>query len=105
MHQHDEYSHSEIINRCSFGSKHIINAPLSSRTSLQDQVESSTHDSTNQCFYSKEFADEQQHDMIKTFPTMLKLIRGTLVGGVKYSDLYIDSDEYEEITTANSLVS
>ena len=106
MHEHDEYSHSEIINRCSFGSKHIINARLSSQTSLQDQVESSTHDSTNQCFYSKEFAGHhEQDDMIKTFPTMLKLISGTLVGGVKYSDLYIDSDENEEKTSANSLVS
>ena len=106
MHEHDEYSHSEIINRCSFGSKHIINARLSSQTSLQDQVESSTHDSTNQCFYSKEFAGHHEQDeMIKTFPTMLKLISGTLVGGVKYSDLYIDSDENEEITSANSLVS
>lgn len=30
---------------------------------------------------------------------MLKLISGTLVGGVKYSDLYIDSNENEEITS------
>jgi hypothetical protein len=29
---------------------------------------------------------------IQTFPTMLKLISGTLVGGTKYSDIYIDSD-------------
>ena len=26
IHQHDEYSHSEIINQCNFGSEHIINA-------------------------------------------------------------------------------
>jgi hypothetical protein len=104
IHEHDEYSHSEIINRCSFGSTHIINARLSSQTSLQDQVKSSTHDTTIQCFYSKEFADEQ-HDMIKTFSTMLKLISGTLVGGVKYCDLYIDSNKDEEITPANSLLS
>ncbi len=29
MHEHDEYSHSEIINRCNFGSRHLINARLS----------------------------------------------------------------------------
>jgi hypothetical protein len=26
------------------------------------------------------------------FPTMLKLISGTLVGGANYSDIYVDSD-------------
>jgi hypothetical protein len=35
---------------------------------------------------------------------MLKLISGTLVGGVKYSDLYIDSNENEDITSSSSLV-
>ncbi len=29
---------------------------------------------------------------IQTFPTMLKLISGTLVRGANYSDIYIDSD-------------
>jgi len=42
MHQHDEYSHSEIINQCNFGSKHLINARLSSQTCLQHQADSST---------------------------------------------------------------
>ncbi len=40
MHKHDEYSHSEIINRCNFGSKHLINACLSSQTCLQHQADS-----------------------------------------------------------------
>jgi hypothetical protein len=38
---------------------------------------------------------------------MLKLISGTLVGsvsGVKYSDLYIDSDEDEDTSSTSSLV-
>ena len=35
---------------------------------------------------------------------MLKLISGTLVGGVKYSDLYIDSDEEEETSSTESYV-
>ncbi len=43
-------------------------------------------------------------DTIKTFPTMLKLICGTLVGGVKYSDIYINSDEDEETSSANGYV-
>ncbi len=35
---------------------------------------------------------------------MLELIGGTLVGGVKYSDLYIDSDEDEDTSSTNSYV-
>ncbi len=35
---------------------------------------------------------------------MLKLIGGTLVGGVKYSDLYIDSNEDEDKSFTNSYV-
>ncbi len=35
---------------------------------------------------------------------MLKLIGGTLVGGVKYSDLYIDSNEDKDTSSANSYV-
>ncbi len=88
MHEHDEYSLSEIINRWNFGSTHLINARLSSQTCLQHQADSSTHDATPQCLNSKDFdSDHGTEDTIKTFPTMLKLISGTLVGGVKYSDL------------------
>ncbi len=35
---------------------------------------------------------------------MLKLIGGTLVGGVKYSDLYIDSGEDKDYSSTNSHV-
>ena len=35
---------------------------------------------------------------------MLKLISGTLVGGVKYSDLYIDSNKDEDTSSTNSYV-
>jgi hypothetical protein len=35
---------------------------------------------------------------------MLKLISGSLVGGVKYSDLYIDSDKNEYTTSTSSSV-
>jgi hypothetical protein len=35
---------------------------------------------------------------------MLKLIGGILVGGVKYSHLYIDSDEDEDTSSTNSYV-
>ena len=105
MHEHDEYSHSEIINRCNFGSRHLINARLSSQTCLQHQADSSAHDATIQCLHSKDIdGDHGSEETIKTFPTMLKLISGTLVGGVNYSDLYIDSDEDEDTSSTSSLV-
>lgn len=105
MHEHNEYSHSEIIHRCNFGPKHIINARLSSQESLQLQVESSTHDPMKQCFNNDFLVDNhEQEDMIKSFPTMLKLISGTLVGGVKYSDLHLDSDEIDDISCTSTFV-
>ncbi len=35
---------------------------------------------------------------------MLKLISGTLVGGIKYSDLYSDSNEDKDTSSTNSYV-
>jgi hypothetical protein len=52
MHKHEEYSHSEIIHQCNFGSKHLFNACLSSETSLQYQAETYPHDATPQCLNS-----------------------------------------------------
>ncbi len=49
-------------------------------------------------------SDHGTEDTIKTFPTMLKLIGRTLVGGVKYSDLCIESDEDEDTSSTSSYV-
>ena len=103
MHQHDEYSHSEIINQCNFGSKHLINARLSSQTCLPNQADSSTQNSIPQCLNSNDFdSDHGTEETIKTFPTMLKLVGGTLVGSVNYSDLYNDSDDLEDTSSTRS---
>ena len=100
MHEHDEYSHSEIIQRCNFGSKHLINARLFTQTCLQHQPDSSTRDATPLCLNSTNFdGDQKTEESIKTFPTMLKLINGTLVGCVKYSDLYNDLEENEDTSS------
>jgi hypothetical protein len=40
---------------------------------------------------------------IQMFPTMLKLISRTLVGGANYSDIYIDSD-VEDILEKSSTI-
>ena len=70
MHQHDEYSHSEIINQCNFGSEHLINARLSSQTCVQNQADSSTQNSIPQCLNSNDFdSDHGTEETIKTFPT------------------------------------
>ncbi len=90
MHKHEEYSHSEIIYQCNFGFRHLINAPLSSEMSLQYQTDSNTHGTKPHCLNSNDInSDQGTEETIKTFPTMLKLIGGTLVGSVKYSDLIL----------------
>ena len=100
MHEHDEYSHSEIIQRCNFGSKHLINARLFTQTCLQHQPDSSTRDATPLCLNSTNFdGDQKTEESIKTFPTMLKLINWTLVGCVKYSNLYNDLEENEDTSS------
>ena len=100
MHEHDEYSHSEIIHRCNFGSKHIINARLSTQTCIQHQPDSSTRDAKPLCLISTNFdSDQKTEESIKTFPTMLKLINGTLVGYVRYIDLYDDLEENEDTSS------
>jgi hypothetical protein len=42
----------------------------------------------------------------KTFPAMLKLISGALIGGVNYEDIYMDSEIDDKInppTTTNNM--
>ena len=52
---------------------------------------------------NKDAADKEHHtpDSSKTFPTMLKLISGTLVGGANYSDIY-DNEINSPIQTHNN---
>jgi hypothetical protein len=105
MHKHKEHSHSEIIHQCNFGSRHLINARLASKASLQYQADSNIHETAHHCLNSKDIDnDHGTEEIIKSFPTMLKLIGGTLVGGVKCSDLYIDFNEDEDNSSTNSHV-
>ena len=52
---------------------------------------------------NKDAADTEHHtpDSSKTFPTMLKLISGTLVGGANYSDIY-DNEMNSPIQSHNN---
>ena len=73
--------------------------------SLQYQPDSYSHDATPQCLNANNINDDHRtEDTVKTFPTMLKLISGTLVGGVKYSDIYIKSDEDEDTSSTDDYV-
>ena len=103
MHEYDEYSHYEIINRCNFGSKHLINARLFTQTCLQHQPDSTTRDVTPLCLNStNDDSDQKTEESFKTFPTMLRLINGTLVGCMKYSDLYNELEDNEDSSSTNS---
>jgi hypothetical protein len=105
MHKHEKHLHSKIIHQCTFVSRHLINARLASKASLQYQADSNIHKTAHHCLNSKDIDnDHGTEETIKSFPTMLKLIGGTLVGGVKYSDLYIDFDEDKDNFSTNSRV-
>jgi hypothetical protein len=52
MHKHKEHLHSEIIHQCTFGSRHLINACLASRESLQYQADSNKNETTHHCLNS-----------------------------------------------------
>jgi hypothetical protein len=61
------------------------------------------HKTLSQCLNSNDFdSDHGTEETIKTFPTMLKLVAGTLVGSVIYSDVYDDSDNEEDTSSTRS---
>ena len=105
--QSQELSHSEIINRCNFNQRHIINARLSSKKLIIQKEISTNTKNTN--------TSEQQHTTpqpnstnliqcgTKTYSSMLKLICGTLVGGISYHDVYTvhDIEDNTSYTKAN----
>ena len=87
----EEYSQDEIINRCDFRHDHVISAQILSLTSIihQEQLTNIPQPQEDQVM-NKDATDTNPHtlDTNKTFPTMLKLISNTLVGGANYSDIY-----------------
>jgi hypothetical protein len=94
MNTEEEYSHAKIINQCDFWQRHLTDACISSNKTLLLQEGLSTFTETSDSGLS---SDDVNGDIstihtIQTFPTMLKLINGILVGGANYSDIYIDSD-------------
>jgi hypothetical protein len=100
---YQELLHSEIIDRCEFSNGHVINAQLSSDKSII-QEEFTTINGTERQDPTLNGKDSTnvRKNIYKTFSTMIKLISGALVGGTKYSDIYITSDIKEDDTSTAS---
>ncbi len=92
MNAEKEYSHAEITNQCDFGQRHLIDACISSNTTLLRQEGLSTFTETSDSGLNSDNVNGDISTMhtIQTLLTMLKLISGTLVGGANCSDMYID---------------
>jgi hypothetical protein len=104
MNTKEEYSHAKIINQCYFGQRHLIDACISSNMTLLPPGRLSTQAETPNNGLNSDGVngDHSAIHTIKTFPTMLKLISGTLVGGVNYSEIYIDSDVEDELDLSST---
>jgi hypothetical protein len=89
-----ENSHDEIIDKCDFGQRHLIGACISSTTTLFQSGESGELNALLDTSDSDGKNDDipKQHK-IHTYPTMLKLISGSLVGGANYNEIYLDPDD------------
>ncbi len=91
MNTEEEYSPAEIINQCDFGQRHLIDACISSNTTLLQQEGLKTFTETSNSGLNLDDVNGDIFTMhtIQMFLTMLKLISGTLVGGAHYSDIYV----------------
>ncbi len=94
----EENSHDEIINKCDFGQRHLIGARISSTTTLFQSGESGELNTLLDSSDSDGKNDDnlKQHK-IQTYPTMLKLISGSLVGSANYCDIYLDPNDEDDI--------
>jgi hypothetical protein len=90
MNTDELYSHSEIIHQCKFRQVHLIDPHVYSNKTLL-----STSDSVSDRgdINDGDHPIQQEH---KTFPKMLKLISGTLVGGADFSEIYIDPGDEDK---------
>ncbi len=96
-------SHNEIIDKCDFGQRHLIGARISSTNALFQSGESGelnalfdTSDSDG------ENDDNPKQHKIQTYPTMLKLISGSLVGNANYNEIYLDPDDEDAFNSCST---
>jgi hypothetical protein len=104
----EEHSNEVIINKCHFGQRHLIGVRISSTTTLLQSSEpgefntlldTSTSDDKNDDNPNENEDNPKKHN-IKTYPTMLKLISGSLVGGADYSEIYLDPDDDDALNSS-----
>jgi hypothetical protein len=81
----------KIINQFDFGERHPIDARISSNmTQLQKEGLSTFTETSDSGLNSDDVnGNISKIYTIEMFPTMLKMISGTLVEGAKYSDVYV----------------
>ena len=95
-------SHAEIIDQCDFRQVHLIDSHVYSNTTLLQPRENTqfTSDSVSDQgdINDGDHPKQQEH---KTFPAMLKLISGTLVGGADLSEIYIDHGDEDEVNSCS----
>ena len=99
-----ERTHSEIIRRFNISDEHLIDARLSSNDSVLHQHDGRAASTSINNVVSNVGTTNLGE---KTFPVMLKLISGSLVGETEYSHIYnmeeqdYDPDVQEESSTLN----
>ena len=102
MNADELYSHAEIIDQCDFRQVHLIDSHVYSNTTLLQPRENTQF--TSDSVSDKGDINDGDHPIQqerKTFPTMLKLIRGTLVGGADFSEIYIDHGDEDEVNSCS----
>ncbi len=93
----------DIIDRCKFSNGHIFNAQLSSdKSSLQEEFTTINGTERQDPTLNGKDLTNVQKNINKTYSTMLRLISKALVGGTKYSDIYVTSDIKEDDTSTAS---
>ena len=99
----EENSNDEIINRCIFGQRHLIGARLSSTTTLLESGEPEELNTLNDTSNSDSKNDNvPKQPKIQTYPTILKLISGTLVGGANYNEIHLDPDDEDAFNSCST---
>ncbi len=103
----EENSHGEIINKCDFGQRHLIDAHISSSTNLlqsskSGEVDTHIDKSVSDVVSSGINDDHPKQQKKQTYPTMLKLISGTLVGSENYSNIYLDRFYEDDINSSST---
>jgi hypothetical protein len=98
----EQFSHAEIIDQCDFRQVHLIDSRVYSNTTLLQPRENTqlTSDSVSDKgdINDGDHPIQQEH---KTFPTLLKLISGTLVSGADFSEIYIDHGDEDKVNSCS----